>query len=263
MNTNLDGFYGLITGASNGFGLEMAKALLRKGATVAVTARPSERLDSAVENLQREGLKAVKLPLDVRSQDSIENAVSWVKKHWGRLDLLVNNAGLGMGRVNPSFLSDPKPFFEIDVDGFRDVVDTNFTGYFLVAKGFTPIMIYQGKGRIVNVSTGKRTMVLKGFTPYGPARAGAEALSEIMAADLKDYGINVNILLPGGAADTGLIPEGLREEFQNQFDLLSADVMNNAILFLASPQADGITGERIIAKNFHQWLEQKGIQVTY
>lgn len=261
MNVNLNETYALITGASSGFGLEMSKTLLNQGATVALAARPGEKLDKAVEDLQSKRLKAVKLPLDVRCEDSVENAVAWVEDNWGRIDLLINNAGLGMGRVNPNFLEDPKSFFEIDVDAFRDVVDTNFTGYFLVARAFAPMMISNGKGRIVNVSTGKGTMVMKGFTPYGPARAGAEALSEIMTADLQDYGISVNILLPGGAADTGLIPEGWREEFLRRFNLLGADVMNEAILFLASPQAEGITGERIIAKDFHKWLEEKGIQI--
>ena len=77
--------------------------------------------------------------------------------------------------------------------------------------------------------------------------------------ELKDYNITVNILLPGGAADTGFVPKELRGFFENR-GLLPASVMNDAILFLASDRAAGITGERIIAKDFHLWLEEKGIK---
>ncbi|KPU45274.1 3-oxoacyl-[acyl-carrier-protein] reductase FabG [Oxobacter pfennigii] len=259
MNHKLTGFYAVITGASDGFGFEMSRTLLLNGATVAMASRPGEKLNVAAGRLQSEGLQAFALPMDVRSEQSVDEAVSWVKKNWGHIDLLVNNAGLGIGRVNPT--TNPKLFFEIDPDGFRDVVETNFTGYFLVARGFAPMMVARRKGRIVNVSTSHSTMVNKGQTPYGPSRAGAEALSNIMTAELSEYGITVNVLLPGGAADTGLIPEGLREEFRKRVNLLGPDVMNEAILFLASPLAEGMTGERIIAKDFHQWLQDKGIKI--
>jgi NAD(P)-dependent dehydrogenase (short-subunit alcohol dehydrogenase family) len=113
-----------------------------------------------------------------------------------------------MQRVNPRFITDPQPFFQVDPDGFRDVVDTNFTGYFLAARGFAPMMVEQKKGRIVNISTSYTTMTKKGFVPYGPSRAGSEALSNVMSADLKDYGITVNVLLPGGP----VAKEGFSEE---------------------------------------------------
>ncbi|MCR3923313.1 MAG: SDR family oxidoreductase, partial [Firmicutes bacterium] len=223
MPNKLTGFKAVITGGSDGLGLAMAQALLAEGATVALAARPSAKLVKAVSTLQQEGMDAHALPLDVRSEQSVTEAVAWVKEQWGQVDLLVNNAGIGMGRVNPKFSTEPQPFFTASAAGFRDVVETNFTGYFLVAKGFVPMMIEQGKGRIVNVSTSLQTMTRKGMSPYGPARAGAEALSQIMTAELKEHGISVNLLLPGGAADTGLIPEELREEFRKRPNLLQPD----------------------------------------
>lgn len=261
MAYELTDFYAVITGASDGLGLAMSRALLEKGAAVALAARPGGKLDKAVAALQAEGLKAHALPMDVRNEHSVDEGVAWVKKNWGRIDLLVNNAGIGMGRVNPQFVDSSKPFYEIDPEGFRDMVETNFTGYFLVARGFVPMMVAGRKGRIVNVSTSLTTMVSKDHIPYGPSRAASEALSHAMSAQLKEYGITVNVLLPGGAADTGLIPAESREAFMKRVKLLSPDVMNEAILFLASPQAEGITGERIIGTEFHQWLQDKGIQI--
>jgi NAD(P)-dependent dehydrogenase (short-subunit alcohol dehydrogenase family) len=257
MDTLLNDLYVVITGASSGLGFAMAQALLQKGATVALASRPGEKLDHAVNAFVQRGLKAYALPMDVRSEESINKAALWLKKEWKRIDLLVNNAALMMHRIYPDFLSSPKPFYEIHPDIFRDMVDTNFIGYFLVAREFVRMMIDQKEGRIVNISTSMSTMNM--FSPYGPSRAASEALSNIMAAELKEYGIMVNVLLPGGPVDTG----GLSEESEHDmpFGLLSPDIMADPIVFLASDLAEGITGERIVAKEFGQWLEAKGIRV--
>lgn len=92
-------------------------------------------------------------------------------------------------------------------------------------------------------------MQRRGFVPYGPARAGAEALSRIMTEDLRAKGIWVNQLLPGGATLTGMIPPGAPRE-----GLLPAEVMGPPIAFLASPEAEGLTGARIDASRFNEWL---------
>jgi NAD(P)-dependent dehydrogenase (short-subunit alcohol dehydrogenase family) len=101
MNIALDGQYAVITGASSGLGYTMAKALLEKGATVALSARPGEKLDNAVETLVQNGLDAYALPMDVCNEDSITEAVSWIREEWKRIDLLVNNAALMMHRIYP------------------------------------------------------------------------------------------------------------------------------------------------------------------
>lgn len=255
MNIDLDGVHAVITGASSGLGFAMAKGLLEKGATVALAARPGEKLDNAVHALAQNGLKACALPIDVRSEESVAKAVAWVREKWHRIDLLVNNAALMMHRAYPGYLGSPKPFYEIEPGVFRDMVETNFTGYFLVARGFVPIMMEQKTGRIVNISTGLSTM--NRFAPYGPSRAASEALSNIMADELEKFGITVNVLLPGGPVDVGgLLTAGGREL---PFPLLSPEVMAAPIVFLASSMADGMTGERIIAKEFDNWLKEKGI----
>lgn len=255
MDITLDGLHAVITGASSGLGFAMAQALLEKGATVALASRPGEKLDRAVNDLVRKGLDAYALPMDVRKEESVSDAVAWVRKEWKRIDFLVNNAALMMHRIYPDFLTSPKPFYEIHPDVFRDMVDTNFIGYFLVARGFVPMMIDQNKGRIVNVSTSLSTMNM--FAPYGPSRAGSEALSNVMTAELREHNIMVNVLLPGGAVDTGGLSEDTIHELP--FTLLSPDIMADPVVFLASSLADGMTGERIIAKEFDEWLKAKGI----
>jgi gluconate 5-dehydrogenase len=251
--STLQGKKALITGASSGLGFAMAKALAQAGASVAITARKSDKLDKALAQLKEQQLDAYALEMDVRDEHSIEKAVQWVRQKWGKLDLLVNNAGIGMRTVNPNFLTSPEPFYKVSAEGFRNLIDTNLTGYFLAAKAFMPLFMEQGKGKIVNISMNHDTMKRKGFVPYGPSRAGAESLSLIMAEDLKEYHVDVNMLLPGGATETGLIPEEAKEEIKSRFQLLDPDVMATPIIFLASDESSGITGERITATTFDSW----------
>jgi NAD(P)-dependent dehydrogenase (short-subunit alcohol dehydrogenase family) len=188
----------------------------------------------------------------VRDPGSVESAAREVTNRWGGVDLVVNNAGIGMRTVNPRFFEAPMPFFEVSPEAFVDVISTNLTGYFLVARSFAPMFIRQGAGRFLNISMNHETMRRRGFVPYGPSRAGAEALSLIMAEDLREYGIAVNTLLPGGATATGMIPDGLPEA--DRGDLLPPGIMGPPAVFLASAKADGITGERIVARDFDRWL---------
>jgi gluconate 5-dehydrogenase len=256
----LTGVYIVVSGASSGLGYTMAEALLKAGATVAVSSRAGDKLDEAAYNFKKQGYDAYKLPIDVRSEQSVNEAVQWVHREWGRIDVLVNNAGIGMKTVNPSFLVEPQPFYKVTPDGFRDLIDTNVTGYFLVSRGFAPLMVEQGKGRIINISMNHETMKRKGFIPYGPSRAATESLSYIMAEDLKDHGVTVNMLLPGGATNTGMIPGEFREEIESKSSLLNPNVMADPIVYLASPESEGITGERIVAVQFENWLAERGRQ---
>jgi hypothetical protein len=112
-------------------------------------------------------------------------------------------------------------------------------------------MLDAGGGRIVNISMNHSTMNRRGFVPYGPARAGAEALSRIMAADLRGTGITVNILLPGGATQTGMLPAA--QDRPAQLAVIDPAVMGPPIVWLASPQARDVHDERIIATSFSAW----------
>ena len=248
----LEGVMAVVTGATSGLGEAMADALLEAGATVALAARPSPRLREAVEVRRARHLRAEALPLDVRDPASVESAAAGAQR-LGPVDLLINNAGIGMRSVNPRFLSDPHPFFEVPPEGFADVVDTNLTGYFLTARAFAPAMVERGRGRIVNVSMNHETMRRKGFVPYGPSRAGAESLSLIMTEDLRTLGVTVNLLLPGGATLTGMIPDDVADGARGH--LLPASIMGPPAVWLASTEAEGVTGQRIVAREWPEWLE--------
>jgi NAD(P)-dependent dehydrogenase (short-subunit alcohol dehydrogenase family) len=240
----------LVTGGTSGLGLAMASALAAAGHSVALTGRSGPHASSVAEGLPG----ATGIELDVRDESSVTRAVDEAWSRLGGIDMLVNNAGIGMRTVNPLFMTQPQGFWEVPVSGFRDVVDTNLTGYFLVAREVTPRMLASGEGRIVNISVNISTMERPGFVPYGPSRAGSESLSRIMAADLRGTGVTVNRLLPGGATLTGMLPPEARPEGR---EFLDPAVMGPPIVWLASEDAAGVHDERIVAVEFERWLRDR------
>jgi NAD(P)-dependent dehydrogenase (short-subunit alcohol dehydrogenase family) len=235
----------LVTGGTSGLGKAMAVALVNSGARVAITSRDLTRANAAATEIG-----AIGIEMDVRDARSVQTAVETVYEKLGGLEVLVNNAGIGMRTVNPRFMTDPLPFWEISPDGFRDVLETKMTGSFLVARAIAPRMLAAGSGRIVTISMNERTMTRQGFVPYGPAGAGVEALARVMAADLDGTTVTVNILLPGGATATGMIPDHLTTESRAR--LLDPSIMGPPIVWLCSEQAHGIHNERIVATEFER-----------
>jgi NAD(P)-dependent dehydrogenase (short-subunit alcohol dehydrogenase family) len=240
----------LVTGGTSGLGLAMASALAAAGATVALTGRSAARASAVAADLP----DAVGIGLDVRDESSVVRAVDEAWSLLGGIDMLVNNAGIGMRTVNPRFMTHPQGFWETAVSSFRAVIETNLTGYFLMAREVTPRMLAAGGGRIVNISVNHSTMHRAGFVPYGPSRAGSEALSRIMAADLRDTGVTVNLLLPGGATATGMLPPDAVPEGRA---FLAPAVMGPPIVWLASDEAAGVHDERIVATEFERWLRDR------
>lgn len=240
----------LVTGGTSGLGRAMASALATAGATVALTGRSGRSAGAVAAGLPG----ALGIELDVRDESSVAGAVEQAWSRLGGIDMLVNNAGIGMRTVNPRFMTHPQGFWEVPVGGFRAVIETNLTGYFLVAREVTPRMLAAGGGRIVNISVSESTMRRAGFVPYGPSRAGSEALSRIMAADLRDTSVTVNHLLPGGATATGMLPLDAVPEGRA---VLEPAVMGPPIVWLASDDAAGVHDERIVAVDFEHWLRDR------
>lgn len=244
----LSGVRALVTGSTSGLGRAMAEALTVAGARVAVTSRQQRR---ALDSAEQLGSQAQAVELDIRDPASVSAAVDRVYELFGGLDLLVNNAGIGMRTVNPRFITDPVPFWEVPVAGFQDVLQTKATGTFAMTRAVVPRMLDAGAGRIVTVSMSESTMTRRGFVPYGPAGAAVEALGRVMAADLADTPVRANLLLPGGATATGMVPESVRA------GLLDPAVMGPPIVWLASPEAALVHDERIVARSFDDWLRSR------
>lgn len=248
----LDGTRALISGGSSGLGRAMAAALVQAGARVVLTSRIGARAAAVAAEL---GAGAIGLELDAREERSVHALVEEAWRQLGGIYLLVNNAGIGMRTVNPRFMSDPQPFWKVTPAGFRDVIDTKVAGTFLLTRELVVRMLAAGGGQIVNISMNKQTMTRRGFVPYGPSGAALEALSHVMAADLAGTSVRVNLLLPGGATATGMIPEQTPSELRAA--LLDPAIMGPAIVWLAGRQAADLHDQRIVATELAAWLKRR------
>jgi NAD(P)-dependent dehydrogenase (short-subunit alcohol dehydrogenase family) len=242
---DLHGVRALVTGGTSGLGFAMSQALAEAGARVALTGRTTERVRDAATRIAH---GTVGLVMDVRDEHSVATGTARALATLGGLDVLVNNAGIGMRTVNPRFMTEPMGFWQVSPDAFRELIATNVLGYFLVARAVVPNMLAAGHGKIVNIAVNEATMRRRGFTPYGPSRAATDALSYVMAADLAGTGIDVNLLLPGGATRSGMTPDDAPEEAQATW--LDPAIMGPPVVWLASRASDGQTGQRIVATEF-------------
>ncbi|MGE0734901.1 MAG: SDR family NAD(P)-dependent oxidoreductase [Alphaproteobacteria bacterium] len=240
----------LITGGGRGLGREMALALIEAGARVAITgARAPSELTEVEQEARRiaDTGRLITLRADVRSYEDCVNVTNNVIKTFGGIHALVNNAGRGLLLISENYVERAPKFWEVSVGGWREIAETNFIGPFNMARAVTPHLVKQGFGRIVNISTSAVTMTRKGYSPYGPSKAGLEAMSAIWAKDLDGTGVTVNVLLPGGATDTKLLPE-MQNKRGSDGQLLDPKLMRAPILWLCADNSNGHTGERYIAK---------------
>jgi NAD(P)-dependent dehydrogenase (short-subunit alcohol dehydrogenase family) len=150
-------------------------------------------------------------------------------------------------------MTEPAFFWRTDPEVWRKVMDTNINGVFLMTRAAVPFMLQQDSGRIINISINQQTMVRKGFSPYGPSKAALEAMSIIWAKELEGTGVTLNILLPGGATQTGMVPSTLPQDQLAR--LLKPEVMAPAAVYLASEEAARVHGKRIVAIEWNK--EQK------
>ena len=231
----------IITGGGRGIGRAVAEAFAFEGAKVIIT---SALLKNEIEQVASK-INGTAILADVSNKNDVKKLVDSVISDFGRIDILVNNAARGMKFVNDRFMTDPKPFWEADPDMWRMVIDTNINGVFLMTREVIPYMLKQNFGRIINISINYETMKRKGFTPYGPSKAALESLSIIWAQEMENTGITLNVLLPGGATNTGMIPDSFPESKRKE--LIDPAIMGPPAVYLASEDASEINGQRIIA----------------
>lgn len=236
----------IVTGGGQGIGRAMALGLVRAGARVAIADLDGVALDAVAREVRMAGKErsVVTVVADVTREESAALAVKTALDAFGRIDVLVNNAGIGQNTIRRNFISTPVKFWEVEPTAWRRIIDVNTNGPYLMARAAVPHMIGQRWGRIVNVTTSLDTMIRGGYAPYGGSKAATEAHTAILAQDLAGTGVTANVLVPGGPTDTRMIPEeaGFRREA-----LLRPEIMVPPVLWLASEASDGVTGRRFIA----------------
>jgi NAD(P)-dependent dehydrogenase (short-subunit alcohol dehydrogenase family) len=247
----LDGTVAIVTGAARGLGRAMATGLVRAGADVVLADIDAAALVDATAAAvgQPNSGRALGIRCDITSRAACEQLVGETLARFGALHVLVNNAAKGQVHLERSPSTKSLKFWESDPDIWQDVIVTNINGTFLMARAAVPAMLGGGFGRIVNITTSLPTMQRRNNSPYGVTKAAIEAETLIWSQDLKDTGVTVNSLIPGGAADTDFVHESSRKELAAMGrPLLPPSVMVPPVLWLASRMSDGVTGARFVGK---------------
>lgn len=244
----LDGEVIIVTGASRGLGREMTLRFSAEGARVVLNARSRDDLEAVAAEASGDTLVA---PGDVTDPAAVAGVVDATIEAYGRVDTLVNNAGVGL----LSLQDQAKRLVDVTEDEWDVIIDTNLKGVFLFTKAVLPAMIEQGRGNVINISSGVgRDVYLVGesaWTPYTVSKWGLEALTRITDVEYGDAGINANSLDPGGRAQTKFWDHLPAEEHR---EILPPDVMNAAAVLLAAQGPNGISGEAMDANEWEARL---------
>jgi 3-oxoacyl-[acyl-carrier protein] reductase len=247
----------IVTGAARGMGRAMTLALAGAGVKVAAADLSScvRELGEVLGTARTQGVhdNIVPLECDITRWQDCAAAVQSTVERFGAVHGLVNNAGIAVldeelaaGRARK------RRFYEHSVESWRRVIETNVAGSFQMARAVAPALVAQGWGRIVNVTTSHTTMVLEGFSPYGPSKAALEAATVIWAKDLAGTGVTVNALVPGGPGNTRMVPHS---EYSNRAAMVQPEMMMAPVVWLMSARSDGVTGRRFIAKEWNAALD--------
>jgi NAD(P)-dependent dehydrogenase (short-subunit alcohol dehydrogenase family) len=245
----LAGRVAVVTGAASGMGRVMARALAGAGAKIAGVDVDAAGLDRLAAEPVFAGnlLTAV---ADVSKAADCRHAVRQTVETFGALDILINCAGVSMSTAAGHKEARVK-FFEADPEGWQRILAINAIGAFLMTRFAAEPMIKRGWGRIIHVTTSFDTMLAAGLSAYGASKAALEASCVSFAKDLEGTGVTVNILVPGGPTDTpGFFPPGK----PRPPILLDPELMAVPIVWLASPQSDGISACRFIARDWDRSL---------
>ena len=242
-NFRLDGQVAVVTGASKGIGRDLAKALADAGASVALAARDLEALEHLAAEIRADGGEAMSVELDVRDVEQSGSAFEQVRAHFGSLDVLVNNAGLGANH----------PAEDITEADWDQMMDVNLRGLFFACQAAGRIMLAQGRGRIINMSSQAGVVGIRDHAVYSASKGGVNLLTKVLALEWSGRGVTVNAVAP-----TFIHTPGTAERL-DQPDYL-ADVLSRlpigrvgtttdvaaAVLYLASPAGGMVSGHILV-----------------
>jgi short-subunit dehydrogenase len=183
---NLSGKVVLVTGGSRGLGLELARQLTMKGARIAICARSEDQLEKANAELSGMGADVISLPVNLTSRAEVKVLINNVVKHFGGIDVLINNAGtIQVGPYNAMSFKD-----------YEEAMDTNFWGPLYTMHNVLPHFFRQGEGRIVNITSIGGKIAVPHLLPYSASKFALVGLSEGMHAELKQHNIHVTTVVP-------------------------------------------------------------------
>ncbi len=248
----LDGKVAIVTGAGRGRGRVMTLGLLDAGASVAAVELDGPVLDETQDAAEDRGAgeRFLGIVADVTWNDSAPKILRATTERFGRLDILINNAGISTGLLRREGQPAGK-IWETTPEEFRRVIEVNVVAPFLMTRAVLPTLLAQRWGRIINVTTSLDTMWRSLMQPYGGSKAANEAMLTALAHELDGTGVTANVLVPGGAADTRLVSRAMAPD---RSKLIAPEVMVAPLVWLCSNASDGVNGQRFIAMKWDEKL---------
>jgi gluconate 5-dehydrogenase len=236
----LDGKVALVTGASYGIGMAMAKALAAAGATIVFNDRNPDRVTTAMADYRKDGIDARGYIFDVTDETAVKENIAVITGEVGVIDILVNNAGIII-RV---------PALEMEVAEFREVIDIDLTGPFIMSKTVAPGMIEKGGGKIINICSMMSEVGRETVSAYASAKGGLKMLTRNLACEWAGFNIQVNGIGPGYIATPQTAPLRAEGHPFNSFIIGrtpaarwgTPEDLQGPVVFLASGASDFVNG---------------------
>ena len=241
---DLSGHSAIVTGAGRGIGRSIALGLAEAGCNLALCSRTPRELEEVAAAARGFGVDARAFPCDVTRPEEIQQAVEAAVEHFTRIDILVNNAGLTV----------KKPAEDYTTEDWRQIIDVNLTGVFLMAQAVGRQMIHQGDGRIINISSIAAETAITGSVAYCASKGGVKMVTRVLAAEWADRGIRVNAIAPA-YTETPLVKAitdsraGFADAIRQRTPLKRLGLpeeMVGAAIFLAADASSYVTGETIM-----------------
>ena len=234
------------TGAAGGIGRALVAGLLGDGLKVAAVDRDAAGLAALAQDAaeRQQGAALLTIAADLARDDAIPAIVEQARGRFGTIDILVNNAGVGQATLRRDNRSQPIKFWEVTPEQWQLFVAVHTNAPMALTRALVHEMMRQRWGRIVNVTTSLGTMLRDGSPTYGPSKAALEAFSAIAAKDLAGTGVTVNVLVPGGVTNTGMVPH---EAGYERAEMIQPEVMAPPLNWLVSDAASAVSGRRFLA----------------
>jgi len=240
----------IVTGAASGLGRAMALGLVGSGMDVVAVDRNATALAALAPGATGTPASILPVPADLARPDAFDTIVAAALERFDRIDVLVNNAGIGQASVRADPRRNPIRFWEVTPEQWSRFLTVNATAPIMMARAVAPHMLRAKRGRIITVTTSLGTMVRAGYLLYGSSKAAAESATAIMAADLAGTGVTANVLVPGGVTNTPLVGDHAGDRAK----MLQPEIMVPPLLWLVSDSAAGVTARRFIAADWDRAL---------
>jgi NAD(P)-dependent dehydrogenase (short-subunit alcohol dehydrogenase family) len=233
----LAGKVALITGAGRGIGKAVALAYAREGAKLALCARTAAEVDKTAGEVRAAGGDCLALSCDVAQEEPVHDFVAEAHKRYGRIDVLINNAGV---------MTRPTPLIEYDVKKWDYTIAVNLRGPFLMVKAVLPLMLQQGGGSIINVSSSIGRSAYANFAAYAASKWGLEGFTQTLALEVKGHKVRVNSVEPGYVATK-----------MTGFHGSAPESVTGVFVFLGSDESTGVSGRMLSSSDWKAETRQR------